>query len=132
MATELKKAFIVEGNTVRCTNRETKAEEGGHAYLFDIVIDFTGICEIKDLHADILGWAIATLVIRIQNSLRKMKAAEVNLAHLEKEKVYVVKASDAGKTAITREPTEAEIKAALKVKLAGMTQEQMMEYISTL
>jgi len=132
MASELKKEFKVEGNTIRCTNRETKAEAGGKAYTFDIVIDFTGLCEVKDVNETLLGWAIATAVIRAQNALRKMKAAEVNLAKLEREKVYTVKATDVGKITMTREPTEAEIKAAMKAKLAGMTQEEMIAYINSL
>lgn len=132
MATELKKAYVVEGNTVRCTNRETKAEDGGKAYTFDIVIDFTGICEVGDIHITVLGWAVATAVIRAQNALRKTKDAETRLREYEKAGVYVVKATDVGKVSVTREPTEAEIKAALKAKTAGMTQEEMLAYISTL
>lgn len=65
---ELTKKYIVDSdnNTVRCTNRETKSDAGGTTRTFDICLDFTGVSDLQ-----IREWAAATVIIRVQNSLRK-------------------------------------------------------------
>jgi hypothetical protein len=85
MSTELKKEYVaLADNTVKCTNRETKATSEGRAYTFDIVLDFAGISE-----ATVRNWAAATAIIRVQNKLRDK--GEEFLKACEKAGSYTVK-----------------------------------------
>jgi hypothetical protein len=111
MATEnnIKKEYVVLSKTqVKCTGRETKADIGGTARTFDMVLDFSGISDARKLE-----WAAATAVIRVQNNMRKREDAEAYLAECEKKgSVAIMLANMAG------EMSEEKIKGAVKAMSA--------------
>jgi hypothetical protein len=101
----IKKEYVVLSKTqVKCTGRETKADIGGIARTFDMILDFSGISDARKLEL-----AAATAVIRVQGNMRKREDAEAYLRECEeKGTVTIMLANMAG------EMSEEKIKGAVK------------------